>query len=74
MSEIGQNVREEMHMFFLPRFERTVSDRWEFYFSKFTLKRYKNSHAALPKTWSFAEKGVSEVKGKATDMRFSRSE
>lgn len=37
MSEIGQNVREEMYVFFLPHFERTVSDRRKVGFSKFTL-------------------------------------
>lgn len=58
MSEKGQNAREEMCVFLLPQFERTVSDRWEFCFSKFTiLYIYKSLCASLPKTWSIIEKG-----------------
>lgn len=37
MSKIGQNEREEMSVFLLPHFERTVSGRKEVFFSRFTL-------------------------------------
>lgn len=70
MSDVGQKVREEMWVFLLSDFERTVTDKRELFFSKFTfLHIFKFVHHCQ-KTWPFVEKRVPEVKGKAMDMRF----
>lgn len=37
MPKIDQKAREEMSVFLLPHFERTVSGRKEVFFSRFTL-------------------------------------
>lgn len=71
MSKISQNAREEMSVFLLPHFERTVSGRKEVFFSRFYI--YKSLCPSLPRPWSSIER-MPVVKGKAMDMRFSSLE
>lgn len=49
MSVVGQNGREEMWVLLFPDFERTVTDKSEVCFSKFTFFAYIQVCASLPK-------------------------
>lgn len=67
ISDVGQNVREEVCVYLSPAFERTVMDKKEVCFCKHIF-RFVNIQA---KNMAICrERRVPEVKGKAMDMRF----
>lgn len=71
ISDVGQNVREEMCVYLFPAFERIVTVKREVCFSKFTFLHIFRWVNIQDKTMAICgERRVPEVKGKAMEMRF----